>query len=339
MGSFAGYFGEARVPEGKRAELKERMLALLTQGGMMDYSTVSMFGYKLSLLKPPTYDGDENVVVGYNYFEDDRWEDAGYNAKRGDFWSNKIGGSKFATVVCAAYVLLEFYSETRMITAYNGEILSERGYIGWLNYLFHEAYTNKRVDNLCELYEMLPEYVRKTDLICLLNDDSAFAEPYDLSGLTPVPAISTEKFLNISDENRLLFWRPDGDVRISEETTAWFAELRTEFDEIMGRSGPLIEPKQFLPELMRTLRQACDDYQHIYFFEDQFHEFAENGNSRRIQAAVILLRNMMERYKDEVEELKKAHWPYELRKPGRLAIKRYVALLANLELRQQVFGF
>lgn len=308
MGSFAGYFGEARVPEEKKAELKERMLTLLTQGGMMDYNTVSMFGYKLSLLKLPAYDGDENVVVGYNYFEDDRWEDAGYNAKRGDFWSIKIGGSKYATVVCAAYILLEFNSETRMIAAYNGDILTDRGYIGWLNFLFH-------------------------------NDDSTFAEPEDLSGLTPVPAISTEAFLNISDENRLLFWRPDGDVRISEETIAWFAELRTEFDEIMGRSGPLIEPKQFLPELMRTLRQACDDYQHIYFFEDLFHEFAENGSDRHIQAAVILLRNLMERYKDEVEEFKKAHWPYELRKPGRLAIKRYIALLVNLELRQQVFGF
>lgn len=339
MGSFAGYFGEARVPEEKKAEQKERMLTLLTQGGMMDYNTVSMFGYKLSLLKLPAYDGDENVVVGNNYFEDDRWEDAGYNAKRGDFCSNKIGGSKYATVVCAAYILLELYSETRMIAADNGEILTDRGYIGWLNYLFHEAYTNNRADNLPELYEILPEYVRKNDLLSLLNDDVPFAEPEDLSGLTPVPAISTEAFLNISDEKRLLFWRPDGDVRISEETIAWFAELRTEFDEIMGSSGPLIEPKQFLPELMRTLCQACDDYQRIYFFEDRFHEFAENGNSRFIQTAIILLRNLMERYKDEVEELKKAHWPYELLKPGRLTIKRYIALLVNLELRQQVLGF
>ena len=45
MGSVAGYFGECRIPEEKKPELKERMLTLLTEGGMMHVSVVEMFGH------------------------------------------------------------------------------------------------------------------------------------------------------------------------------------------------------------------------------------------------------------------------------------------------------
>lgn len=469
MGSFAGYFGECRIPEEKKPELKERMLTLLTEGGMMHVGVVEMFGHRLGLLTLPAYDEDDMVDVGYNYFEDDRWESAGYNAKKGRFWSNKVGSSKFAVVVSAAYVLLEFYSDTHMIAEYNGAVYNEVPSIGWLNQLFNESYTNERAVDLWKVYRMIPEYARNKDLtylrlgtedeymeidsliyMCVTNLDrydeiiakmpekeddgttsvcdwiavarrelrkikamdteteeeklwrlkatlttpvpdvwnlelqevyksfglaaklipyeislkfiadafnldywtlleeveplvtdreSIYAELYGPSVLKPIPAVSTTDFLRTTDENRLFFWTPDGDVNISEETAAWFTELRQEFDGIMSGEGQLIEPKQFLPELMRTLHRVCDDYRRIYFFEDLFNEFAISGNDRCVQAAVILLQRLMERYKDEIEGLGKAYWPFDLQKPGRLTIKRYIALLANSELRQRVLGF
>ena len=166
MGSFAGYYGECHVPEEKKAELKERMLTLLIQGGMMDYSTADMFGYSLSLLKAPTYDENDQVVVSYNYFEDDRWEAAGYSAAKGKFWSNKVGSSKFALVVCAAYVLLEFYSDTYMISEYDGDVYNEVTTIGWLNHLFNEdpilfQDTIVRINAMSSLEEVV-EYVAES---------------------------------------------------------------------------------------------------------------------------------------------------------------------------------
>ena len=136
--------------------------------------------------------------------------------------------------------------------------------------------------------------------------ESIYVDVYGPSVLKPIPAVSTAEFLRTTDENRLFFWKPSGDVTISEETAAWFTELKQEFDEIMGREDQLIEQKRFLPELMRTLHQVCDDYRRIYFFEELFNEFAISGNDRRFRAAVVLLQQMMERYNDEVEELSKA---------------------------------
>lgn len=472
MGSFTGYYGECNVPEEKKPELKERMQKLLTVGGMMDYETVEILGYKLDVLRPPAYrkvesgfgrKEEEKLLAVYNYFEDDCWEWASYDPVKGTLGSNKVGWSFFAKIVYAAYILLEFYSDTFMISHQDGEIVYKGITVGWLNYLFGESYTHERTNDLVRIHRLLPEYRRDTELdigLCestkgmvtylgfvryqeglkcaeedvkgrpneswkfvtwitamhhaltdikstagssdeeklaylkeLIKADGSYSEyrqpsnqhslfaqaasmiPLaitskmiaDVFGLnvwdlldemaplmeTHIPlvfkdipdkpeildAVPTGEYLGIPDEDRLFYWTPDGDVRISDETEAWFAELRAEYDEILSGEEQLIAPKEFLRVLLSLMKRLQTDYCRVYFFENLFDEFVVSGTSRNVQASVIQLQRLADRYASEIEELRSASWPFEWKKPGRLTIKRYVALLANNELRQRVLGF
>ena len=49
--------------------------------------------------------------------------------------------------------------------------------------------------------------------------------------------------------------------------------------------------------------------------------------------------SLLKRYESEAETLEKARWSSELDLPGRQNIKRYLAILANVELRGQALGF
>lgn len=455
--------------------MKERMQKLLTAGGMMDYETVEILGYKLDVLRPPAYrkvksgfgsEEKEKLLVVYNYFEDDWWEWASYDPVNGTLRSNKVGGSFFAKIVYAAYILLEFYSDTFMISHQDGEIVYKGITVGWLNYLFGESYTHERTSDFVRIHRLLPEHRRDTEFklkinICASvkagltyigftsyqkcfehvgdvngnsspneswkfftwiaamyyaltdiksavgssdeeklaylkelikadgtcseyrqpsNQHSLFAQAAsmlplavtskviaDIFGLnvwdlldemaplmeTHIPlffkdipdrpkildAVPTEEYLGIPDEDRLFYWTPDGDVRISDETEAWFAELRAEYDEILSGEEQLIAPKEFLGALLSLMKRLQTDYCRVYFFKDLFDEFAVSGTSRNVQAAAIQLQRLTDRYAGEIEELQNTSWPCEWRTPGRLTIKRYVALLANNELRLRVLGF
>ena len=135
------------------------------------------------------------------------------------------------------------------------------------------------------------------------------------------------------------FSKPVKRLWISSQTEKWFTELRSEFDEILQGEQPIIASKDYLRELLSTLNRVNKDYLRIYIVKEAFEEFVIAGTDRNYQAAIILLQRLADRYTEEISELQKVLWPSELRTPGRLTIKRYVAVLSNKELRQHVFGF
>ena len=59
------------IPEHRLSELTQRMLNLFEQGGMMGIEKVSLHGQSISLLCLVETDREENVVLNYNYFDDD----------------------------------------------------------------------------------------------------------------------------------------------------------------------------------------------------------------------------------------------------------------------------
>ena len=90
---------------------------------------------------------------------------------------------------------------------------------------------------------------------------------------------------------------------------------------------------------LKTLEDANTSYRRVYAFSSMFQEFIGNGARREFQAAVILLQRLLKRYEAESQTLQNARWPSEWNLPGRKNIKRYLAILANTELRQHIFGY
>ncbi|MBR2810526.1 MAG: hypothetical protein IKD69_04020 [Solobacterium sp.] len=140
MGTFAGYTGPAQIPFRARGEFADRMMKLLNYGGMMNLQTVSMYDGNLYLLDPLEMTSPGKITFDYNYFEDDWWETAGFDACNGVFWSNKIGGKEFYRVVIAAYTLVSLYDpEPGIVT--DGNILRTEFHISWINHLLGTSYS------------------------------------------------------------------------------------------------------------------------------------------------------------------------------------------------------
>lgn len=147
MGTYAGIFKESGsiIPESIRKEFTERIEALYQAGGMMEVEWVQLHGKKVAMIRKAEMNKD-GMDFYYNYFEDDCWENAGFNNENCCVWSNKIGWRHFHMVVVAAYVLEELYTEGVSAAMVDGVPVTSWGYVGWINYLFHEKFHVKNFD-------------------------------------------------------------------------------------------------------------------------------------------------------------------------------------------------
>ena len=144
MGTFAGYTGGMDVPEEERDDFTRKILKLLNYAGMMNFEVINMFGIELGLLKEVELDENGRAFFHYNYFEDDTWEDAGYNSKTGKFFTGKVGVKEFCNAVLAAYTLYECYDQTLGLTWLDADMVGCTGYTAWINHLFSNQYTMER---------------------------------------------------------------------------------------------------------------------------------------------------------------------------------------------------
>ena len=147
MGTFARLFNTSGgiIPKHKRNEFAEKIEKIFQVGGMMEIERVQLYGKKISMLRKARMH-ENGMDFYYNYFEDDSWENAGFNRESCYVWSNKIGGRHFHQTVVAAYVLEELYTEGTAITMVNGEMVTSWKYVGWINYLFDEKNHVKNFD-------------------------------------------------------------------------------------------------------------------------------------------------------------------------------------------------
>lgn len=458
MGTFLGYYGERKIPEGRREEFEERLLRLLDQGGMLQAEEVNLYGKRVFLLKKLEPDCEDNTVsFCYNYFEDSTWETAGYERESMRFFSNKVGTRQFNLICSAAYVLTEFYAETFGVAEQDGRVYAARDLIGWMNYLFRETYTNRRVQDPWAIFRLLPDHMREADLFALIPQEELYTmsprgslkymavaqheefekaldafereetpkygkvdvlrlavilrremkkvkampgssdaeklavirkillridiEPYkkadspysgiylaamllplevtieyaaeifgldfwellseledklpaDAGGilsqegaeLKPVPEISTAELLRRTDDDRAFWWEADGDVRFSEEMTAWLQELREELNALTGEKR--LSSVEFTRLMVDTLYKINQDpTANIVAFQTMFYDFLIHGEDAMPQAAIRLLVRLFTRYQDEEDP------------KGNQKLRRYLAVLGNLPLRKTVFGF
>ena len=68
MGTFVGVMGNVSIPKEQWETYVEQMLTVLTQGGMMQYDTIQLYGKNIMLVHKPEFDTDRGVVDWqYNY--------------------------------------------------------------------------------------------------------------------------------------------------------------------------------------------------------------------------------------------------------------------------------
>lgn len=345
---------------------------------MMDFEQVQIYGKRISLLTPLGPNEDGRVLFEYNYFEDDIWESAGYDIKTNKLSTGKIGSRQFCAVICAAYLLYEFYTQEFGIAKRDGMIYHGYSYIGWLNYLFDAKYTNARIQDPYRIYNLLPEHRREeklmpytydSDMACVSNVgivkyiaatmpdycqeegelekrlEAAAKEDLKRPPYPPVEKLSTTDFLGykgFSDDDRAYFWKPNGDVHFSPGMKGWMEGLQAELLEIESELDGKMYSDNLLKLLVELLSDANQSFGMIYMFREAFYDLISHPEDSKRQAAVILLQRLVKRGKDELPSPNPDRWLawHEKRfSPARQRIKRYLAVIGNLELRKEILEF
>ena len=127
----------------------------------------------------------------------------------------------------------------------------------------------------------------------------------------PVEPISTQEFFNLMPDQMTYFWRPDGDIRLSDELTEWMRELSAELEGITET----IPPEKFLETLVSAIGATK-----CVFFRDAFYELIARQTEQKVQAAVLLMQRLAAR------EVPERLW-------------QYAALIGNPALRGEMLGF
>ena len=119
----------------------------------------------------------------------------------------------------------------------------------------------------------------------------------------------------------------------------WIDDLQKRYQEIESK---MIGIEEFIGLFVR----ANVIYKKIYPFADMFYEFLTNLNDDRYQKSLLLFDELIEENRKNGETIKKAtcsSWDHENTgiafNEGRLKIKRYLALMANADMRKKVFRF
>jgi hypothetical protein len=125
--------------------------------------------------------------------------------------------------------------------------------------------------------------------------------------------LSTKEFFRVSDEDRLYWWRKDGDIELTEEIQSWLKRMQERYSELW---------KQPIPgetgEWQRRFVSLLSRHPDVECFELLFFEFMGNFNSVMFRAAVLLL-----------EEVAGEQAEY----------RRLIAVMANKKLRYEIFSF
>lgn len=377
MGTFIGLYGDAIIREEKRDEFTGRMLRLFEQDGMLGHEQIEICGKQINLLTPLHPDKNGVIVFDYNIFEDDIWAPVCYDTTTNELYIGEVGDLQFCDVLCAAYILFELYSEEFCIAERNGMVFDGNRHIGWLNYLFDEQYTNARFEDPFRIYSLNPDTFRGQPLLPLVfaEDDKCVshvgfrkyidaylskhrseqewkeilreAEEDDLKRppYPPVDRVSTVDFVGyrgLSDDDRVYFWKPDGDVHFSPAMTEWIGQLRAELLEIKVDLKHLLKGHDLIRVLVDLLDDADTTFERVMMFSETFYDLISHPGNPIRQAAVVLLQRLIEGGKAELPPPNPDRWRVWREKrfsPARLRIKQYLELLGNLELRKEVLGF
>lgn len=102
---------------------------------------------------------------------------------------------------------------------------------------------------------------------------------------------------------------------------AWLAQCRSAL-ESMAKDEAAMHGTQLLERLVGTLDYISKRYPSLFAFREMFYDFMAHCESPMVQASVRFLRLLVEQDADNT-----------------VSLRRYLAVLGNLPLRKEVFGF
>lgn len=150
----------------------------------------------------------------------------------------------------------------------------------------------------------------------------------------------------ISDDDRVFWWDGSEEVILSKEMEEWLQKLSKRHKKIVEELKLEKQNQEgFLRDFIGLLEQIDGFYKRVFCFQCMFYEFLQNSSDKRYIAAVRLLEELAEENKEagKIIEYIKNWWDTASKNvthnAGRLAIKRYLSVIANKKLREIYFGF
>ena len=149
----------------------------------------------------------------------------------------------------------------------------------------------------------------------------------------------------ISDADRLFWWDGSDEVEINDETEKWLNKRVEEYKEALKGTPDECDTQQFVKKLIDLLFDVESRYKRVFAFQDMFYEFIANGSKKEYRAAVEVLRKLYDDNAEAGKIIEKVRGSWDLASKnvtcnrGRMNMRRYLALLANVELRKKYLGF
>lgn len=140
-------------------------------------------------------------------------------------------------------------------------------------------------------------------------------------GQKAIEPIPTDVYLHLTPDEKLFCLSPEEMETLSPETRAWLEELKSRFDENLHTPKPWPDSLSFQRSMLETLYGVRARNARIWAFRDMFYEFLSNWEQPTYQSMWKIFEEMAAK-----EETDTSH------------LRQYLALLANLPLREAVFG-
>lgn len=180
-----------------------------------------------------------------------------------------------------------------------------------------------------------------------------------------VMPISTTKFFRQSPDDMILYWEENGDLEFSQDLWKWFEVIKYKYDNIVRSDFSIENPLEYIIGLME---EADDNYYRIYTVAEFFEETLENLCDKRYQSIWKLYEEILREpelkeagdviFVPDGPEYENVGVHYLGKQPkrrlmkiwnmtdlnkrnnkARVTYRRYMALVANKELRWKVLGF
>ena len=163
--------------------------------------------------------------------------------------------------------------------------------------------------------------------------------------IEPVPPVTTEDYLNVSNSDRLYWWTENGDVKLDEPLLQEMARKKVEIENEVQTGHICDNAGVFLRSLLDTL-EMLQDKAHQPIISWLFRDFAFYWHNPHYQAAMRVLIVDLSRYFESdaytnpVQNCYMDYY-YGANRPRGLmvSIRQYLAVLSNPALRYKLLGF
>ena len=320
MGTYVGVMGDVSVPKEHWETCVEQMLPVLTQGGMMQYDTIQLYGKNIIVVHKPEFDTDRGVVEWqYNYIENDYWEPCTLDAS-GWLTTGKVGQNQFRNVMSAAYVLETYVPDANAFAHINGHLFPTDRYVGWLNQILGTDFKTQCIGNIRKVLDIFQPNILRDKYMEFVKIYGERTEPL------PAEPVSTADFLRCMPDDFAFLWSPNGKIEFSAAMWEWLASLRHRLDALTAAEQELIPASDFLKTMVMILAEINPSGSLIgnFAWREMFFSWIQATHNLRVQASLVLLQELASQPSDITQCVSN--------------LRRYLAVLGNPSLREYALG-